>query len=330
MMNNIQFLQKTSKRKFLKILGVSLLGSVGYGLYNKYNKDAKKANWAGSVLGVPSKIELHSNSTDLNNHMVEEIERLVVKYENIFYLQNEQSEICSLNKNKFLANPSSEIRNVIEKSKFISSQTIGAFDITVQPLWELYFEHFILKNNTNPPDPLKIETALKRVNWKNVIINNNHIALENDASITLNGIAQGWITDQIKSLLAKNGYSNTLVDFGENYASGLFDRKRPWNILIKGENTARVVELTNKAVATSAGYGTSFVPNSKYHHIFNTRDGSSSNNFRAVSIISDKAWLSDSISTASLSMSEKEIIMLSKTLKFKAYIQKETNFLEIS
>ena len=70
--------------------------------------------------------------------MTEEIEKLVVKYENIFYLQNEQSEICSLNKNKFLENPSSEIRNVIEKSKFISLQTNGAFDITVQPLWELY------------------------------------------------------------------------------------------------------------------------------------------------------------------------------------------------
>ncbi len=329
-MNKFQLFQKTSKRKFLKILGVSFLGSIGYGIYNKYSEDAKKSNWAGNVLGVPSKVELHSNSTDLNNYMTEEIERLVVKYENIFYLQNEQSEICSLNKNKFLENPSSEIRNVIEKSKFISLQTNGAFDITVQPLWELYFEHFILKNNTNPPDPLRIETTLNRVNWKNVIVSDNHIALENDASITLNGIAQGWITDQIKSLLAKNGYNNTLVDFGESYASGLFERKRPWNILIKGENTARVVELSNKAVATSAGYGTSFEPNSKYHHIFNTRDGSSSNNFRAVSIISDKAWLSDSVSTASLSMSEKEIKTLSKALKFKAYIQKENNFLEIS
>ena len=329
-MNNFQLFQKTSKRKFLKILGVSFLGSIGYGIYNRYNEDAKKSNWAGNVLGVPSKVELHSNSTDLNNYMTEEIEKLVVKYENIFYLQNEQSEICSLNKNKFLEKPSSEIRNVIEKSKFISLQTNGAFDITVQPLWELYFEHFILKNNTNPPDPLRIETTLNRVNWKNVIVSDNHIALENDASITLNGIAQGWITDQIKSLLAKNGYNNTLVDFGESYASGLFERKRPWNILIKGENTARVVELSNKAVATSAGYGTSFEPNSKYHHIFNTRDGSSSNNFRAVSIISDKAWLSDSVSTASLSMSEKTIKTLSKALKFKAYIQKENNFLEIS
>ena len=34
----------------------------------------------------------------------------------------------------------------------------------------------------------------------------------------------GWITDQITALLANNGFTNTLVDFGENYASGMYEK----------------------------------------------------------------------------------------------------------
>ena len=143
------------------------------------------------------------------------------------------------------------------------------FDITVQPLWELYYENFILSNKSSPPNKSKIKETLKLVNWNNVKVTEDRISLHNNTSITLNGIAQGWITDQITILLKKNGFTNTLVDFGESYASGLYEEKRNWNILIQGRNTDRVISLSNKAIATSAGHGTIFEPTMKYHHIFN-------------------------------------------------------------
>ena len=329
-MTNKAFFNKTTKRKFLSILGVSLLAPVGLSIYNIYKNDTKKSFWTGSVLGVPSKIELHSNNTDLNHYLIEEIEKLVNKYENTFNIQNEQSEINVLNKYKYLNNPSSEITDVVKKSKLVSTHTNGLFDITVQPLWKLYYEHFILNNNTIPPTSKEIEEVLKLVNWENVVLEKNKILLKNNSSITLNGIAQGWITDQIKILLSKNGYNNTLVDFGENYASGLFEKKRPWNILVKGRNASQVVRLTNKAIATSSGFGTSFEPSIKHHHIFNTKNGRSSNNYKSVSIISEKAWMADSVSTASLSMTENQIENLCKTLNLKALIQKNSSFEEIS
>ena len=51
-----------------------------------------------------------------------------------------------------------------------------------------------------------------------------------------------------------------MVDFGENYALGLYEKSRPWNILIKGNDAEKIVSLSNKAIATSGGYGTSFEP----------------------------------------------------------------------
>ena len=64
-------------------------------------------------------------------------------------------------------------------------------------------------------------------------VNEDKITLHGNSSITLNGIAQGWITDKITDLLSNYGLNNTLVDFGENYALGLYEKSRPWNILIK-------------------------------------------------------------------------------------------------
>ena len=154
--------------------------------------------------------------------------------------------------------------------------------------------------------------------------------LWNHSSITLNGIAQGWITDQIKVLLSQHGFENTLVDFGESYASGLFEKARPWNILVEGRNTEKLISLSNMAIATSAGYGTSFEPSIQHHHIFNSKNGKSANNFKAVSVISKKAWLSDAVSTASLSMSKTNLKAVCKKLKLKALIQEKNNFIQIT
>ncbi len=329
-MKNLDFLKNSSRRKFLKILGVSLAGSLGYGLLNLHESQINKSFWKGSVLGAPSKVEIHSRDEKLNSYLINEIDILVMKYDNIFNIQNKQSEINILNKNKVINNPSPEFIEVIKNSKFVSVKTNGLFDITVQPLWDLYFDHFIINNRKTTPDIKKIKKTLKLVNWQNVIVYEDKIILNNKASITLNGIAQGWITDQITNILSNNGFTDTLVDFGENYASGMFENTRPWNILIKGKNTEKVVNISNKAIATSGGYGTIFEPSMKHHHIFNTKTGKSSNNFRAVSIISDKAWLSDAISTASLSMKKETLKKLCKDLHAKAIVQENKSFVEIT
>ena len=156
------------------------------------------------------------------------------------------------------------------------------------------------------------------------------VSLQNQSSITLNGIAQGWITDKITALLIKNGFTNTLVDFGESYASGLYEEKRNWNILIQGKDTDKVISLSNKAIATSAGHGTIFEPTMKYHHIFNTKNGLSSNNFKTVSIISKKAWMADAISTSALSMNKESLLELSKNLNIEAIVQEKNKLIALS
>ena len=58
----------------------------------------------------------------------------------------------------------------------------------------------------------------KLVNWKNVKVTEDMVSLQNQSSITLNGIAQGWITDKITALLIENGFN--LLEMNNIYLPG--------------------------------------------------------------------------------------------------------------
>jgi thiamine biosynthesis lipoprotein len=324
---NKLIINNLNRRKFIKIIGLSLLGPVGYGSYKYLNKELVKTSWNGHILNSPAKLEIHSYSKKQNLALIDKVKSLAINFDNIFNLQNANSEIVTLNKNKLLKNPSKDILDVINKAEQISNKTNGAFDVTVQPLWDFYHNHFIKKSNLTPPSIKDIKEVTNTIDWKNIKIDSNSISLINNASITLNGIAQGWITDQIVKTLRDNKITNTLVDFGENYAAGNFENKRPWKIMLQGPNNiSKTLNVSNKAVATSGGYGTIFEPSASYHHIFNPKTGLSSNRYKAASIVSDHAWLSDCLATSALLMPKNELKNLCNDLSVTAYLLENTEF----
>ncbi len=322
---------KLSKRKLIKIVGLSLVGSTSYGLFSLLNKKIVKTEWYGDVLNNPVKLEIHSNNKIANQNIIKKVEQFAYKADNIFNLQNSNSEIVELNKNKVLNDPSDSLIDVIKKSQLISKETDGAFDITVQPLWNFYYNHFIVQGKRTSPNLNSLNKIVDTINWKHVIIKNNKIKLINNSSITLNGIAQGWITDNITDILKDNDIRNTLVDFGETYALGKFENKRHWNILLQEPGGVNeVISLSNMAVATSSGFGTMFEPTAKYNHIFNPKTGISENKYKAISILSKKAWLSDALATSSLLLEKNKIIELCNKLSGKALVVDDDKFIKLA
>ena len=59
-MRNLKILQNSTRRNILKVIGVSLIGSSSFALYNFNKKKQKKSMWTGNVLNAPAKIEIHS------------------------------------------------------------------------------------------------------------------------------------------------------------------------------------------------------------------------------------------------------------------------------
>ena len=308
-----------SRRRLLKIVGIAAVGAVvGKSFVTFKDKDElKKVSWNGTALGSQAEITIyHPSEKEAHKILTKSVGELT-GLENLFSLYKDSSQLSLLNKKGYIENPHPEMVNIFNLSKKYSEMTNGAFDVTVQPLWNIYNKSFT--DLGKPPSNTQISNALKLVDWKSIKVEKTKIsyAIEGMSS-TLNGIAQGYITDKIAESLINSGISNTLVQLGEYRGIGDHPEGRPWRLLISNPehtNSIGEVEFTDAAVATSAGLGTPFDLSGKYHHIFNPESGYNDNEYLQVSVISKTAAEADALATAFLIMNPKKSEALAKNLK---------------
>jgi thiamine biosynthesis lipoprotein len=293
-----------NRRKFLNITAMTL--ALPFCSNSLFANSQKKITWEGIALGAQSNMTLfHKDlayAKDILNICTKEISRL----EKIFSLFDETSSISQLNEEGYLLNPKKELIEVLNFANNISENTNGAFDITVQPLWIVHANFFKNKNQQTIDDlNKKINEAKKLVSYKNISINKKEISFKQKGmKITLNGIAQGYITDKITTILKQKGFTNVLVDLGEFNSIGGYDENRDWNIATPYLNDIEYLKINNSAIASSGGYGTRFDEN--YHHLFDTETGTSANYINSVTIKAPNATLADALSTAVFVMPEIE------------------------
>ena len=121
-------------------------------------------------------------------------------------------------------------------------------------------------------------------------------------AVTLNGIAQGYVTDRVAERLKAEGMDRVLVDMGEIRALGHHPAGRPWTVgLTDPANEARTMEtldVADVAVATSGGYGTLFDPAGRFTHLFDPANGGCAREWLAVTVLAPDATTADALSTA--------------------------------
>jgi len=122
-------------------------------------------------------------------------------------------------------------------------------------------------------------------------------------AITLNGIAQGYITDRIIDCLQEAGFQHVLVQMGEFFARGRRADGRLWRVGIGHPSEDGFLERTtldNQAIATSSPVGTplSCDDGSIAHHLFDPRSGKPGAHWQSVSVIAGRAVVADGLSTA--------------------------------
>jgi thiamine biosynthesis lipoprotein len=120
--------------------------------------------------------------------------------------------------------------------------------------------------------------------------------------VTLNGIAQGYITDRISELFRNEGLDHALVDLGELRALGGRDASEAWRAGIqdpfKASNILAEVPLMDSALATSGGYGFKFDRSGRINHIFDPGTGVSPHRYASVSVVAGDATTADALATA--------------------------------
>ena len=260
--------------------------------------------WSGIALGAAAEIVLSdpdaAHARRLIARCVAEIDRL----EDVFSLYRSESALSRLNKDGRLAAPPLELVALLAEAGSYSERTEGAFDATVQPLWRLYAEHFA-QTGADPLGPAEADRAEAQalVDYRAVAIEPAEVRFVRPGmAITLNGIAQGYITDRVAALLQDAGMGDVLLDIGEVRALGRHPDGRPWRVGLRHaaepETLARTVTLADRAVATSAGIASPFDASGRHHHLFDPATGGPAPATGQISVIAPRATMADALSTA--------------------------------
>ncbi len=312
---------RPTRRRLLTVMGatagMTLLPNVG-----RTATVLPRWTWQGSALGAKAEMTLvHPDEVaakKLIRLAVDEIERL----ENIFSLYRDSSDIARLNRSGHLDTPSPDLVTLLSIANHISDLTGGAFDVTVQPLWRLYADHFSkLGGDPGGPPTAAIDRVRNLVNYRAIEFTASHIRFAHpEMAITLNGIAQGYITDRVADLLRANGIEQTLIDLGEIRALGMHPDGRPWRIAIDGAREKSPINLVDRAIATSSPAGTAFDRAGRFHHLFAPQTGQPGV-AKQMSVIAARATTADALSTAFAIMPEKDWLSIKTGLADISVVQ---------
>lgn len=269
--------------------------------------------WRGVALGAVATMQIHHPDRAVAERLVETSIREVRRLERIFSLYRDDSRLVALNRRGVLEAPPPELVELLGESRRYAEATGGAFDPTVQSLWALYADHFS-RPDADPggPPARAIETALGKVGIAKVLVSPDRIAfLRQGMALSLNGIAQGYITDRVVSLLRGNGIDHSLVNMGESRALGARPDERPWQVGIadpdQPDRISETLAIVDQAVATSGGYGFRFDAQGRFSHLFDPKTGLSPNLYRSVTVIAPRATAADALSTAFSNMPPDDI-----------------------
>jgi thiamine biosynthesis lipoprotein len=248
-------------------------------------------------------LQIHHPDRNEAQRLIERALTEVRRLERLFSLYQDDSALVELNKRRVLVSPAPELVELLRLSQRYATLTDGAFDPTVQPLWELYAGHFS-REGADPAGPSEaaVQAAVARIGYRKLLVGGDRIVMASGTAVTLNGIAQGYITDKVVDLLRAEGIDHSLVDMGETRVIGMHPDGRPWDVAIadpdEPSRIATVLPIVDRAVATSGAYGFRFDPSGRFNHLFNPATGGCACLYRSVTTVAHSATAADALSTA--------------------------------
>lgn len=278
---------KLSRRRALAIIAATGATTFAAGNF----AEVSVFTWTGTALGADARITITGLSHGEAAHAVELARSEIERLEGAFSLYRPDSELSRLNRDGHLDHPSQDFRQLLRRSLVASEQTLGFFNPAIQPMWTFLARHFA-DGRKGDPEVGKMKRVLDCCDPTRISTSPSRIEIAPGMAVTFNGIAQGYVTDAVARIFESHGLGNILINLGEIVALP----GRSWDVSVDGDN--HHLALSNRAVAQSAGGGTIFTPDGRWHHLIDPSTGRSANQFASVTVTATTATEADLLSTA--------------------------------
>jgi len=288
-------------------LGLGLLGAVGVdkmiGIAGATTRHAAKVGelqWRERPLlglGTTLSLRVAHRDPEVAERALDSAVATIRHVESQMSLFDTSSALSRLNRDGLLNDPHPDFLRILRIAQDVSTRSHGTFDITVQPLWQV-FEAAQIKQGL--PSKVSVSEARDRVGWQALDISPRQVRfMKPGMGITLNGIAQGYAADMVRHQLQASGIEHALINTGEWAALGQPDPRHGWVLGIanpRDENQLITSLLMDgRSIATSADNQTIFSSDFRHHHIFDPRTGYSPPELASVTVAATSCTMADAL-----------------------------------
>ena len=269
----------------------------------EFTSDTKSFSKSRSIMDTIVTIEvLDTNET----HALESIDRAfdeIYHVERLMSSYRDDSQLSILNTQGHLDGADPYFIYVLERSKYYSRISDGAFDVTIKPILDLWSSKYSPGGTYMPPTQKEINETLELVDYSGIIIRQGSISLRPNMSVVLGGIAKGYSADKAIESLVLDGITNGFVNAGgDGSFIGFNEAGTPWIIGLqnpdKSTDAVTRMAISDMAVATSGNYERYFSDAAKVSHISDPRTGYSSQELISATVIANTVMDADALATA--------------------------------
>ncbi len=230
----------------------------------------------------------------------------ITRIENLISDWKSDSQVSCINQNAGVrpVKVDKEVMELTERALYFSELTDGAFDISfaaADKIWK--FDGSM----TTIPSPEEISESVKKIGYKNIIINKEESTIflkYSGMKIGFGATGKGYAADKTKELMISKGVKAGIINAsgdmntwgkqpdGTNWVIGLTNP-------MKNKNILALFELSGTAVVTSGNYEKYvMIDGKRYSHIIDPRTGYPSSGISSVTIFADSAEMANGISTS--------------------------------
>ena len=238
------------------------------------------------------------------------------------------SALSRLNAQGFLSQPDTQLLSVLKLSRTVSSQSGGAFDVSMQPLWQVWSQ---TAAEARMPSRREVQRARQRVNWRAVEATPSMLRLNQQGmGLSLNGIAQGYAADCARAALQSHGILHALIDTGETTSLGHAPDDKAWSFDIENAvstlpdatpSQAPLLLCDGRAMATSSDAHTVFSADHLHHHILNPDTGYSPTHWSSVTVIASSCVLADALTKVFFMLPPSEVLSAARRWQVDVVLQ---------